>query len=341
MPTTVTAVIGACAPERQDYARRLARRTGAHLLPAGRITEDADAVELAVQLADQGTAPAPLVLEYPLQVPVLHIIGELTAGPAEAELTDVVCLVDAAHLLDDLRPSDQVQLAGPQDEAPVGASRAELVVTQIEYSSAVVLVNTESLRAEELSMLLAVVSHVAPKAHLDLAESSGPAVDHSTTGHFSDEQTHAGWVSLLNGDFTPGFEDPRVSAIRYEQLRPFHPGRLQDVLDRYTGAHMSDGMLLRSAGFCHLATRSHITAHWNQIGEHMAFFPACFDHQLDADDEPLAFGQDLGMITIGVNSGQLVSQLDGAALTDAELAGGPRLWETFSDPYPEWSTADH
>lgn len=340
MTTKVIAVVGACAPERHSYARRIADQHRAHLVPAQEIAEDGAAVEQALQRTSRRPHSGSLVLEYPLQSPALHIIGELADIATPGELTELSCLVDAVHLLSDLRSSEYLRIADHGDGAEtVCASRAELMVTQIEYASTVVLVNTDAMGTHELNRMLTLISHLAPKAHLDLAEPTSHRRPRASLASFSTEQTHPGWVSLLNGDFAPRFQDTAVTALRYEQLRPFHPGRLADVMDRSTH-NPEHGLLLRSAGFCHLATRSHITAHWTQVGTRLTMVPAAFDQQLSVEDELLAFGQDLALIGLGLDPDQLAAKLDDAALTDRELAGGPALWATFPDPFPEWSTAD-
>lgn len=340
MTPQVIAVIGACAPERRSFAERIADQRWAQLVPAQQIEQDPTAAEKVLQQVSQSTQPGSVVLEYPLQNPALHIIGELADITTAGELTELVCLVDAVHLLSDLGSSEEVQLADyGHDAEAVYASRAELMVTQIEYASTVVLVNTEAMSAYELNRVLALISHLSPKAHLDLAEPTGYRRPRPGLGGFTMEQTSAGWVSLLNGDFAPRFQDTSVVALRYEQLRPFHPERL-DALMRQLLKHHAAGLLLRSAGFCHLATRGHITAHWNHVGSRLSLFPAAFDHQYGAEDEPLAFGQDLALIGIDLDPQKIIAGLDAAALTDQELTGGPGLWATFTDPFPEWSTAD-
>lgn len=340
MAPEVIAVVGTCAPERQEYARWLVPQRGAILLQAERITKDASAVEGAIGLAGKGPGGQALVVEYPDQIPALHVIGEIVDGEQPAVLTDVICVVDAAHLIEDLTSAEQIPLAQPSADggAAIVASRAELAVTQIEYASAVVLVNTEHMNAEELGLALSLVSHLAPKAHLDLRENMSSPHEGSELGSFSEEQGHAGWLCLLNSDFAPRFEHPRVTALHYEQLRPLHPGRLAEVMQDYLAAG-GTGILLRSAGFAHLATRSHITAHWNQAGEHLTLTPAGFDHQLDVEDEPLAFGQDLALIGFDIDEEELRGDLDAAALTDRELAAGPQVWASFVDPFPGWVSA--
>ena len=339
MTPQVTAVVGACARERHSYARRIADQNRAYLLPAQEIAGGDLTVEQALQRASQGPEQVALVVEYPLQSPVLHIIGELADITTLGELTELICLVDAVHLLSDLCSPEHVRLADHGNDAEsVYAARAELVVTQIEYASTVVLVNTGAMGARQLNRVLTLISHLAPKAHLDLDEPSGCRRPRASRAKFTMEHASAGWVSLLNGDFAPQFQDSAVVALRYEQLRPFHPERL-DALMRRLLKHNASG-LLRSAGFCHLASRGHITAHWSHVGSRLTLFPAAFDRQYTAEDEPLAFGQDLALIGIGLEPEQVMAGFDDAALTDQELTGGPALWATFEDPFPEWRTVD-
>lgn len=76
------------------------------------------------------------------------------------------------------------------------------------------------------------------------------------------------------------------------------------------------------------------------IGSLLTLSPAAFDHQYSAEDEPLAIGQDLALIGVNLDTGKIARAFDAAALTDQELTAGPALWSTFTDPFPEWSTAD-
>jgi G3E family GTPase len=57
----------------------------------------------------------------------------------------------------------------------------------------------------------------------------------------------AGWVRALNDEHDPYMTDPRVSTVRYERLRLFHPSRLAAALDEIDTGRF--GLLLRSAGF--------------------------------------------------------------------------------------------
>lgn len=192
-------------------------------------------------------------------------------------------------------------------------------------------------------------------------------------------------MKLLNGCPGASISCPEVTSFRYEHVRPFHPGRLNEVLMSHFGAvddsdtlnasaaqaDMNDqatngtdangaeantadpapqdataqgsdrgdvqhGNVIRSVGFCTLATRPGITLQWDQVGQTIAFHAtstldgACKDH------ETLTVGQDIAFLGMNLDTAKLRNALDGAALTDAELVAGPYAWLTFPDPFPAY-----
>jgi len=115
---------------------------------------------------------------------------------------------------------------------------------------------------------------------------SGAPQAPAPTAAYSADQDRPGWVFLLNGEFEPHITDFRVSAFRYENFRPFHPERLQLLLDERVELG-EFGALVRSAGFCRLATRSDIVAQWEQAGHMLSFTPLDRDDH-DSEDAELA-----------------------------------------------------
>lgn len=75
----VVAVVGACAPERARYAKRMAAVTGRELVPATRLAVSPDPVDEAATIAPWITAPAGAVIELP------HIRGHDRVGRAEID----------------------------------------------------------------------------------------------------------------------------------------------------------------------------------------------------------------------------------------------------------------
>lgn len=160
---------------------------------------------------------------------------------------------------------------------------------------------------------------------------------------------------MLNNDSDPHMTDPRVSALHYEQLRPLHPGRLSELL-MYRFESGEFGQLIRSAGFCQLATRPEMTLQWDHVRRTISFHLAsawdvgsttnrtgASTHTDTASDpgglELLAIGEDLAFIGLDLDHDRLVPALDEVALSDDELAAGPGAWRHYPDPFPSHETA--
>lgn len=318
MPSDSVLVVGVCSPERIVYARQLAEATSRRLVRVGGMPS--------------GHAPGegePVVAEVATDADLFHL--DLVS---QHPLTPIVCVADAQHLTEDLRDGiPLIDTAAPDDERGHVGARARQAARFIEAASMVCLVHWEHVQTRELSILMALVSHLNPGARVRLsrgaAEDARSLTDDGTPGASLAER--AGWVAALNDEHDPYMTDRRVSTLRYANLRPFHPGRLSAALDELdTGRH---GLLLRSAGFCRLATRSHTLARWEQVGSAMWIDP------LTSGMAASHTGQDLALTGIDLRAGALTSILDGATVTDAELAAGPSRWEKFDDPLPRWPEA--
>ena len=208
--------------------------------------------------------------------------------------------------------------------------------TQIEYASTVVLAGWEALSTPDLSLAMALVSALAPTARLRLHPAPVVAPDDGVAA--APPRDRPGWIRLLNGEHDPHMTDARVVALRYQSQRPLHPARLRRLLDDEieTGRF---GTVLRSAGFCRLATRPGTTAHWEHVGSMFSLPPAVDDAELGEDEELLAVGQDIAFIGIELDRAALTRALDAVCLTDAEFAAGPAAWSRYADPFPAWLRA--
>lgn len=339
-PVDVVAVVGGCAPERSLLARELARSTGRMLIPAQRVGLSPEPVAEAVSLAPWTTRSEGALIEFPESTDVTELIGATAAPASPVSLTGVLCVVDAAHLHADLQREDYVIRPGFPHGRWRHTARALLNVMNVEFASAVVLVNWEPLSTRELSTAMALLNHLGPRARLQLhrgADGSWAGAPLSDGTVYDVAQEHAGWLTLLNGEHDPYMTDARVTGLRYENVRPLHPGRLERLLDRRIEAG-EFGTVVRSAGFCRFATRSHVTARWNHVGRMIAFSPLAWDADLGEEDELLALGQDLGIIGLDLDVPALTAALDDAAITDDELAAGPAAWAEYRDPFPAWPT---
>lgn len=246
------------------------------------------------------------------------------------EVTASLCVVDARHGIDDLRdiaPLRRRSVDG--DSRGDDGARARQAALLIESASAVVIVNWERVATPDLSMLMALVSHLAPTARVRL--SRGPSDDLAALLPLQGAVPTAerpGWTHALNDEHDPFLTDRRVTTVRYAQLRPFHPARLIVALDRIEAG--TAGLVLRSVGICRLATRPETPARWEQAGSAMWIDPLGDGHGFDD------IGQDIALTGIDVNAESVCRLLDDAVLTDDELAAGPAAWRMLDDPLPAW-----
>ncbi|WP_233159043.1 GTP-binding protein [Pseudonocardia sp. MH-G8] len=137
-----------------------------------------------------------------------------------------------------------------------------------------------------------------------------------------------GWATELAGSHTPETEEYGISSTVYRADRLFHPQRLLEALDGWEG-------VLRSKGFCRIATRPDALAVWSQAGPNLVFEPG---QLLGPDDRA---GTELVFIGVGLDPAEPHRRLDPALLTDAELAEGAQRWRCWPDPLPGWASEPH
>lgn len=323
-------VAGLCTPERRRYATGLAVATQRALLRISMRDEDAPPQTnepVALALTRDRRDVERFVIDADIDVDVLHLEIVTRTPPAP-----IVCVVDARHMIADLRDSSPLDESGTPGDGDTGA-RARRAVTLLEAATLVSIVRWEQVATAELSLLMALASHLAPRARVRL--SRGPADDlqallGSTPHGFEHGPVleRAGWVRLLNDEHDPYMTDPRVSTVRYERLRPFHPARLAAALDEIDTRRF--GSLVRSAGFCRIATRPGILARWDQVGSAMWIDPQ------DAGTQAALIGQDIALTGLDLMAGAVTATLDAALLTDGELEAGAAAWTSFPDPLPVW-----
>ncbi len=247
-----------------------------------------------------------------------------------ARLDTMVTVVDAAGFLADLVRGDG--LAERDLQAADGDERtiSDLLVDQVEFADVLVLNKADLVSEKGLGTVESVLRRLNPAA-LIVTSHQGVVdlADVLDTGRY-DPITAAqapGWAAELAGSHTPETEEYGISSVTYRAARPFHPTRLVAALEGWDG-------VLRSKGFCRIATRPDVLAVWSQAGPNLTFEPG---ELIGASD---AVGQELVFIGLGVTITDTYRRLDAALLTDVELAAGPDAWRSYPDPLPLWDDSD-
>ncbi|OMB96382.1 cobalamin biosynthesis protein CobW [Mycobacterium sp. NS-7484] len=293
-----------------------------------------DLVEAVGELARQGrfdqlviestgiSEPMPVAATFSWEFGDGFRLGDL------ARLDTLVTVVDASTFLTEVVRGDALaereMTAGPGD----GRNVADLLVDQVEFADVILLNKTDLVSAERLGAVEAVVRKLNPRARLlhtahgvvDLGE----VLD---TGLFDPlaAAEAPGWDEEIAEGHTPETEEYGICSTTFRADRPFHPQRLAEVLEQVRG-------LLRSKGFCWIASRPSIAAIWSQAGPNLVIEPAQYWSGTE-----ITPGQEIVFIGIKLDQEAVDALLRSALLTDAELAEGEPAWMGYPDPLPAWN----
>jgi G3E family GTPase len=244
-----------------------------------------------------------------------------------AALDTMVTVVDASTFLMELAKGEALterQLAAGDGDA---RSIADLLVDQVEFADVLLLNKTDLVNAEALGRVETVLTRLNPTARLLHAVRGEVDVNNLLhTGLFDPEAAAGapGWDEEIAGGHTPETEEYGISSLVFRSDRPFHPRRLADALDVLRG-------LLRSKGFCWIASRPKIAAIWSQAGPNLVIEPAQY-----WASTPIAPGQEIVFIGVRLDHGWVRGLLESALLTDMEFDEGETRWVEYSDPLPSW-----
>lgn len=277
--------------------------------------------------ARRGSAPADLLVGCDATVDAQRAVVDFACArersDSDAALVSVVTVLDAATTRDTLLGATGRGTTDP--ESPVA------LATQIEHAATLVLTGWHALDPADLHPLTALLGHLNPTATLVLL---GPRASLELPAHPTDltvtTLNRPGWIHLLSDAFTPRLADPRVRAVHYRNLRPFHPERLARLLDAGL-CRDGGGTPVRSAGFCRLASRPHATLLWDHCGTELGLGRLPTDEHTP---EPLSFGQDLAVVGLDLDVPRLTAALDACVLDDDEFLLGPDRWAALPDPLP-------
>ncbi|MFF9342659.1 MULTISPECIES: GTP-binding protein [unclassified Streptomyces] len=244
-----------------------------------------------------------------------------------ARLDTMVTVVDAANFLAELGGGDELAARGLDQYEDDERTVSDLLVDQVEFADVIVLNKLDLVDAGEARRLRAALSRLNPEARIVPAVRGRVALEQVLgTGLFDVEraQQAPGWVKELNGDHVPETEEYGISSLVFRAGRPFHPGRLWNLVtqDLDSGAY---GNVLRSKGFFRLASRPRVTGLWSQAGAVARFEPS------GVLGPETAQGQELVFIGTGLRADALRTALDACLLAPDEAVPS-------DDDFPAWET---
>lgn len=263
----------------------------------------------------------------------VHIGPGYTDGPAARD-------VEIAGVITGLDGPGWLQQALGDDELDDGRTVAQVVVGQAEFADIVV--------APELDPAgLAVLRRLAPRAWIvrceDHLEDAVANLEPTARRGRSDDP----WGPLLAGQ-PPLDADGEVRVVEFSAARPFHPGRLHDALDVVLGG------VVRTRGRLWLAGQPEQMMYLESAGGGLRvssggkWLAAMDDSELAYveterramagliwDDQHGDRHSSLAILACGADPAEITAALQGALLTDAELAD-PGSWAGLADPFGDW-----
>ncbi|WP_280507572.1 GTP-binding protein [Nocardia flavorosea] len=265
--------------------------------------------------------PMPVAATFEWEFEDGFSLGEL------ARLDTMVTVVDASTFLTEITRGET--LAARNLEAGEGDERgiADLLADQVEFADVLLINKTDLVSPQIVGAVEAAVRRMNPQA--ELIRTSNGIVDLGKvlgTGRYDPVAAASteGWAEELASGHIPETEEYGISSMTYRADRPFHPQRLADALAQVR-------RMLRSKGFCWIASRPGLAAVWSQAGPNLTFEPAAWWSSLE-----IPAGQEIVFIGVGLDRTALREMLDGALLTDTEYAAGPAVWAAYPDPFPAW-----
>ncbi|HET6286523.1 MAG TPA: GTP-binding protein [Amycolatopsis sp.] len=266
----------------------------------------------------------------------------------DVDLRAVLTVVDCAGWLADSTGDDTLAerslRASPEDERTV----AQVALSQVEFADLLVLAGaaTDAWSAAKVSAVLDRVAPSIPRVELS-------TVDGKTVLDAVPSDARRGEVTDMHGPLLRGqpplHTDCGIGLLTFTSQRPFHPERLHDAIDV-----LLDGVV-RTRGRLWVASQPDMALWIESAGGglgvgHAGAWLAAPDGPDWADVSPerrtLAslrwdplFGdraQELVVVTDQATPEEIEAALNGALLTEEELAAGEQEWLRYPDPFGEW-----
>jgi len=266
--------------------------------------------------------PMPVAATFEWEFEDGFVLGTL------ASIDTMVTVVDASTFLGEIARGDS--LVERELEAGEGDSRSisDLLVDQVEFADVILLTKTDVVSNTAAGATEATLRRLNPRAAIIRVDHG--AVDLRRvlgTGLYDPEAASrvSGWDEELTSTHTPETEEYGIRSMVYRSDRPFHPHRLSESLSRLRG-------VLRSKGFCWIASRHTRAAVWSQAGPNLMI-----DGAQDWADTDISPGQEIVFIGVRLTDEAVHRLLDPALLTDHEMSAGQAKWISYPDPLPRWT----
>ncbi len=190
-----------------------------------------------------------------------------------ARLDTMVTVVDALNFWNDFQSydalTDRQMGIDERDERNI----VDLLVDQIEFANVVVVNKCDSVSDETLIHIEQLIQNLNPNAKILRAIQGAVSPDEILgTNLFQSEwaEFHPEWMQVPRGAESSETDEYGIRSFVFRARRPFHPTRLAAALDLESGIFEN---VLRSKGFCWIATHHDEAFVWSQAGVSIRITP--------------------------------------------------------------------
>jgi G3E family GTPase len=152
-----------------------------------------------------------------------------------AEIDSMVTVVDAVNFMRDIKDAEDLVARGLQAGEDDTRTLTDLLVSQVEFASVIVLNKCDLVSAEHLNKVKNVIR--ALNAEAKIIESVRSQIDVSEivgarSYDFERVSQSATWIKAINDDSekVPETEEYGITSFVYRGRRPFHPERLMSFI---------------------------------------------------------------------------------------------------------------
>lgn len=272
-----------------------------------------------------------------------------------SRLDTMVTVVDVLNFWKDFEESEALTDRGLALNEEDQRTVVDLLVDQIEFADVIILNKCDLAEEGVVRKVEGAIRRLNPRAKIIRSERSKVPMDeilNTNRFDFDEAAKSPGWMKVMRGEEISEADEYGFSSIVFRARRPFHPVRFWNVIkDEWPG-------VVRSKGFFWLATRHRFVGEWSQAGsacEYKAvgmWWAAIPREDWPQDEESREsinreweepYGdrrQEIVIIGANMNRDEITEMLEGALLSDAELAGGQKMWDRLKDPFAPWKAAD-
>lgn len=267
-----------------------------------------------------------------------------------ARLDTMVTVVDAFNFLKDYSSLDLLQQRGEslgeKDERTV----VDLLIDQIEFCDVIIVNKIDLIDQAQQEQLTAILKTLNPRARIEIAQFGQIALNkilNTQLFDFDEAAQAPGWLKELRGEHTPETQEYGISSFVYRARRPFHPERFYELIQaEWPG-------VVRSKGFFWLAAEPTLAYSLSQAGA-MArhglagyWWAAVAEENWPSDLDSIEqikkvwdaktgdARQELVLIGMQMDEQALRQRLDHCLLSDEEMALGPQVWQSWSNPFKQ------